>query len=97
MARKHTKKSVVIDVEPYTATIVIASLRSYLSVIATHLQAAGEDMNASLRTGFYDDAKVVLDEIYDKCIAQTDIKDRVPDWNDLLKLGTEKTTHGENS
>jgi len=80
------RQDIVINVDPYMATTVIGMLRGYSRSIFDYVQDSLNQNNVRMKESLYDDIQEVLDEIYEKCIAQTDIRQRVSDFLETCEL-----------
>jgi hypothetical protein len=80
------RKEIVIDVCPYKAAPAIGLLRGYLPSIMDFIESSMKPSGATFSPEFHDDIKEVLDEVYEKCIAQTDIRQQAKDFLEAIHL-----------
>lgn len=89
------RKDVVINVQPVMAISAIGLLRSYLPYIMDHIEASWEQTGTTLHAAFRDIVGEVLDEIYKKCITQTDIEERLKEFSELYNIPVGVIPSGE--
>lgn len=69
------KKQITIEVEPLTAVSTIGLLRGIFPSIIEQLEAQAAANGAPLKFTKIEDMQEVLDEIYEKCIAETNVRE----------------------
>lgn len=69
------KKQITIEVEPLTAVSTIGLLRGIFPSIIEQLEAQAAANGAPLIFTKIEDMQEVLDEIYEKCIAETNVRE----------------------
>ena len=69
------KKKITIEVEPLTAVSTIGLLRGIFPSIIEQLEAQAAANGAPLKFAKIEDMQEVLDEIYEKCIAETNVRE----------------------
>lgn len=69
------KKQIMIEVEPLTAVSTIGLLRGIFPSIIEQLEAQAAANGAPLKFTKIEDMQEVLDEIYEKCIAETKVRE----------------------
>ena len=69
------KKKITIEVEPILATTTIGLLRGIFPSIIEQLERQAQDAGADLKFNNVDAMQSVLDEIYERCITETDIRE----------------------
>ncbi|WP_195594425.1 hypothetical protein [Bacteroides fragilis] len=69
------KKKITIEVEPTTAVSTIGLLRGIFPSIIGQLERQAEANGAPIKFNKIEEMQEVLDEIYEKCIAETNIRD----------------------
>lgn len=69
------KKKITIEVEPMTAVSTIGLLRGIFPSIIEQLEQQAAANGSPLKFTNIEDMQEVLNEIYEKCIAQTDIRE----------------------
>lgn len=69
------KKKITIEVEPTTAVSTIGLLRGVFPSIIEQLERQAEANGAPIKFNKIEEMQEVLDEIYEKCIAETNIRD----------------------
>lgn len=69
------KKKITIEVEPTTAVSTIGLLRGIFPSIIEQLERQAEANGAPIKFNKIEEMQEVLDEIYEKCIAETNIRD----------------------
>ena len=69
------KKQITIEVEPVIATTTIGLLRGIFPSIIEQLEKQATANGAPLKFTNIEDMQEVLNEIYEKCIAETDIRE----------------------
>lgn len=69
------KKQIMIEVEPLTAVSTIGLLRGIFPSIIEHLEAQAAANGAPLKFTKIEDMQEVLNEIYEKCIAETNVRE----------------------
>lgn len=69
------KKQITIEVEPVIATTTIGLLRGIFPSIIEQLEKQAAANGAPLKFTNIEDMQEVLNEIYEKCIAETDIRE----------------------
>ena len=69
------KKQIMIEVEPLTAISTIGLLRGIFPSIIEQLEAQAAANGAPLKFTKIEDMQEVLDEIYEKCIAETKVRE----------------------
>ena len=74
------KKKITIEVDPLQGAVTIGLLKGILPSIIRQLEIQGGD---KLHFTKVDDMQEVLEEIYEKCIRETDIRKK------LLEMGIE--------
>lgn len=83
MKNELTKKEIIIEVVPEMAVSTIGLLRGLFPSIIEELNARGADSGIQLTD--IEGMSEVLDEIYEKCIAQTNIREKAADFIESLK------------
>lgn len=83
MKNELTKKEIIIEVVPEVAVSTIGLLRGLFPSIIEELNARGADSGIQLTD--LEGMSEVLNEIYEKCIAQTDIREKAADFIESLK------------
>lgn len=68
------KKKITIEVEPLTAVSTIGLLRGIFPSIIEQMERQAEANGAPLKFNKTKEMQEVLDEIYEKCIAETDVR-----------------------
>lgn len=71
------KKQITIEVEPLTAVSTIGLLRGVFPSIIEQLEAQTVAKGAPLKFTKIEEMQEVLDEIYEKCIAETNVRESV--------------------
>lgn len=71
------KKQITIEVEPLTAVSTIGLLRGVFPSIIEQLEAQAVAKGAPLKFTKIEEMLEVLDEIYEKCIAETNVRETV--------------------
>jgi hypothetical protein len=84
------REDIVINVDPNMATSVIGMFRGFSRSIFDYIQASTRPHGMVMDESFYDDIKMVLDEIYEKCIAKTDIRERAASLLETLGIVEEQ-------
>lgn len=69
------KKQITIEVEPLTAVSTIGLLRGIFPSIIEQLEAQAVANGTPLKFTKIEDMQEVLDEIYEKCIAETNVRE----------------------
>ena len=69
------KKQITIEVEPLTAVSTIGLLRGIFPSIIEQLEAQAAANGAPLKFTKIEDMQEVLDEIYEKCITETNVRE----------------------
>lgn len=69
------KKQITIEVEPVIATTTIGLLRGIFPSIIEQLEKQAAANGAPLKFTNIEDMQEVLNEIYEKCIAETNIRE----------------------
>lgn len=69
------KKQITIEVEPTTAVATIGLLRGIFPSIIEQLERQAVTNGSPLRFDKVEKMQEVLDEIYDKCIAETNLRE----------------------
>lgn len=69
------KKQITIEVEPVTAVSTIGLLRGIFPSIIEQLERQAEANGAPIKFNKIEEMQEVLDEIYEKCIAETNIRE----------------------
>lgn len=69
------KKQIMIEVEPLTAVSTIGLLRGIFPSIIEQLEAQAAANGAPLKFTKIEDMQEVLDEIYKKCIVETNVRE----------------------
>lgn len=69
------KQQITIEVEPLTAVSTIGLLRGIFPSIIEQLEAQAAANGAPLKFTKIEDMQEVLDEIYEKCIAETNVRE----------------------
>ena len=96
MNMKMAKREIVINVDPYMAWLVLARLRNHLSFMAQRPEMEDEGLTALLGEDLSGDAIEVLEEICEKCIVHTGLRelpedsDDLPDMEAHAKVGEEE-------
>nr|WP_229095544.1 hypothetical protein [Alistipes sp. D31t1_170403_E11] len=86
MNDKYVKKDITIHVQPYLASATIGLIRGFLPAILEQLRQAGLQSGITVNDEYYGAMKETLDEIYEKCIAHTDIRESAAEWMDMLEM-----------
>lgn len=68
------KKKITIEVEPTTAVSTIGLLRGIFPSIIEQFERQAEANGAPIKFNKIEEMQEVLDEIYEKCIKETDIR-----------------------
>lgn len=69
------KKQITIEVEPLTAVSTIGLLRGIFPSIIEQLESQAEANGTPMKFRKMEDMQEVLDEIYEKCIAETNVRE----------------------
>lgn len=69
------KKQITIEVEPLTAVSTIGLLRGIFPSIIEQLEAQAAANGTPLKFTKIEEMQEVLDEIYEKCIAETNVRE----------------------
>lgn len=69
------KKQITIEVEPLTAVSTIGLLRGIFPSIIEQLERQAKANGAPMKFTKMEDMQEVLDEIYEKCIAETNVRE----------------------
>jgi hypothetical protein len=80
------KQDIVIHVEPNMAISAIGMLRGYLPSIIDSFEASLKESGVTFKESYRGDVEAVLDEIYEKCIARTEIRETTNEFMDLLGI-----------
>lgn len=81
MKKELEKKEITIEVIPELAVSTIGLLRGFLPSVIEHLNEKAKD---NLQFTNVDQMSEVLNEIYEKCIAQTSIRENTKELLDIL-------------
>lgn len=84
-ASRH-KQKVIIEVEPNTATTIIGITRRLLPAIIEYMRHTGEEAGLSFKEEYYDQMEEIFDEIYEKCIAKTFMREGAANLIEVLNL-----------
>ncbi len=80
------REDVVINVQPYMATAVIGMFRGYSRSIFDYINMSTKPHGMVMAESFYDEIQNVLDEIYEKCIARTNLRERAKDFLEMVEM-----------
>ena len=69
------KKQITIEVEPLTAVSTIGLLRGIFPSIIEQLERQAEANGAPMKFTKIEEMQEVLNEIYEKCIAETNVRE----------------------
>ena len=87
MSKNSNKKNITISVEPQIATLTLGLLRGFLPSILEHMTTTAKQMDILINDEhLLEEMQEILNEIYEKCIAQTDIRKRTIDFIEMLEL-----------
>ena len=96
------KKKITIEVEPATAVATVGLLRGIFPSIIEQLERQAATNGSPLKFNKVENMQEVLDEIYEKCIAETNLRefaqahlnsDRLPKWYRITHLSCGMTKH----
>lgn len=82
MKKELEKKEITINVIPELAVSTIGLLRGFWPSIVEHLSNSAKEANLQFTNT--NQMKEILDEIYEKCIAQTSIREKAKDLLEIL-------------
>ncbi len=85
MKKEQTKQKITIEVEPTQAVVTIGLLRGFFPSIMAQINENELIRSQNLHFSNIDEMQEVLDEIYEKCIAQTTIREGVAGLIEILK------------
>lgn len=82
MKKKRSKQSITIEVDPLAAMVTIGLVRGIFPSIIAQLEEAskGGPVGDGLKFTNVKEMQEVLDEIYQKCIERTDVREKVKEF-----------------
>lgn len=82
------KQQILIEVDPNMAVFTIGLLRGFLPSIVGMMKKgllnAGGDV--LLKDGFEEEMTAVLNEVYEKCIQQTNVREKAANLTEVLEM-----------
>lgn len=94
MKKELKKQEITIEVIPELAVTTIGLLKGILPSIIEQLERQGKEASGeSIKLFNVDDMQEVLGEIYEKCIAKTNIREHAAQW--IEKMVEESLEKGE--